>query len=41
MSRKVVVEQVSSGSTRNSTATIIAIVVIAIVLVGFILMNMR
>ncbi len=41
MSRKVVVEQVSTGSTRNSTPTIIAIVVIAIILVAWILTNLN
>ena len=40
--RKVVVEQVSSsGSSRNVTGTIIAIVVIAIALVAFIFMRMN
>ena len=39
--RKVVYETVSSSSSRMSAGTIIAIVVIAIAIIGYIVMQMR
>ena len=39
--RRVVYETVSSSSTRSSAITIIIVVVIALVLIGWIVMQMR